>query len=127
MALFATVKKIRPWEKAGDSLHPARHPLDRVIRLGVARRSGCPLHQRQVPARRGAGDAQLFRIYPIILGVVTDVPHGPVHVLEDLWNRELRLAAVDDGENRVTTVEELADKERLDRPVRRAPAAADAD
>ena len=61
----------------------------------------------------------------IILGMIPDEPHSAVHVLDDLGNRELGLAAVDHGEDRVAPLEELVDQAGSDRVVRREPTAAD--
>ena len=60
----------------------------------------------------------------IVLGMVADEAHGPVHVLDDFGNRVPRLAAVHDGEDRIAAIEQLADESRSDRVVTGKPAAA---
>ena len=93
-----------------------------VLVAGVA---GRPLHEREVPARRAAGDPDPVRVDVIVLGVMPDEPHGAVHVLEDLGDRVLGLAAVDDREDRVAPLEQLVEEAGVDPLVRREPAAAD--
>ena len=78
-----------------------------------------------MPARRAAGDADSIGVDLVVLGVIADESHGPVHVFDDLGNREPGLAAVDDREDGVAPLEKLCDRLRVDRFVAREPAAAD--
>ena len=68
---------------------------------------GTAHHEGQMPARGAAGDAEAIGIDPVFLGVVLDEPHRAVHVVDDLGNGELRLAAVDDREDDVAAFQEL--------------------
>src|SRR5262249_55745374 len=72
-----------------------------------------------------AVDAQLIRIDAVVLGVMPNEADGAMHVLEDLGDGELRLAAVHDGEDRVAALQELIDKADVDHFVSREPTAAD--
>ncbi len=57
--------------------------------------------------------------------MIPDVADRPVHVLEDLGNRELGLAAMHDGEDRIAAVEQLIHGRQTDVFVAREPAATD--
>ena len=94
---------------------------------GFAFGPGDALHQRQVSAGRAAADADPLRVDLVIRGVVADVAHGAVHVLQHFGNGELRLAAMHDGEHGVAALEQLLHKAEIDRLVRGEPAAADAE
>ena len=57
--------------------------------------------------------------------MIANEPNGPVHVLDDLGDGISRLAAVDDGENRVAAIEQRPEAGRIDRLVRGTKPAAD--
>ena len=82
LARLAVVEEVGRREEAGHRRDPAGLAIDRVLGLRVALVAGGPLHQREVPARRAAADAQPVRVDPVVLGVVADEPDGPVHVAE---------------------------------------------
>ena len=125
LARLAVVEEVGRREEAGDRLDPAGALVDRVLGIWFAQVARGPLHQRQVPAGRAAADADPVGIDVIVLGMIPDEPNGPVHVLEDLGDRVLGLAAVDDREDRVAPLERLGEEVRVDRIVPREPAAAD--
>ena len=77
---------------------------------------------------RLGGDGGLAATFPVfkgqdliydavILGVIANESNGPLDVLDDLWNGIARLAAVDDGKNRVTTIEQRPEAGGIDRLV----------
>ena len=116
---LAIVEEIGRRIETGDRLNAARHLVDGVRGLRIARVAGCPLHQREVPARRSARDADAVGVDLKVLGMIPDVADRPVHVLEDLRNRELGLAAMHDREDGVAAAQQLIDGPRIDRVVPR--------
>ena len=122
---LAVVEKIGGWKEAADRLDPAGGLVDGVLGVLVTGVAGRSLHERQVPSGRSAGDPDPVRVDVIVLRMVPDEAHGPVHVLDDLGNCEPGLAAVDDGKDSVPAIEQLADESRVDRLMRREPPAAD--
>ena len=69
-------------------------------------------------ARGGSRDTEAIGVDPVVLGVITDEPHSPVHVLDDLGNGIAGLAAVDDGEDGVASIGQRLDEDRQNRLVR---------
>src|SRR5207244_4924279 len=103
---LAIVHEVGGWKEAGDRLHAAGFAIDRV--LGV-RRSGLAGHadyQREMPAGRAAGDAQAIRRDVKARRIVPDKADGAIHVLDRFGDRVLGLAAVYDGEDGVSALEQ---------------------
>ena len=81
-----------------------------------------------MPAGRPARDAEPLRVDAIFLGVGPDELDRTVHLLDDLGNDVLRLAAVHDREDRVAAIEQRADGQvEVDHLLVRHPPAADAE
>ena len=111
LARLSVVEEIGRREEAGCGLHPARCAVDGIdrLRIPIVPRGG--KHQRQVAARGAAGDAESVRVHAVLRGMEANEPHRPAHVLDDLGDRVIRLAAVDHAEDRVATLEELAERD----------------
>ena len=65
-----------------------------------------------MPAGRAPGDADPVGIDGIIGRMIANEPYGAVHVGDDFGKRIPRLAAVDDGKDRISPLEELLDVPR---------------
>ena len=95
IARLAVVEEVGRREEAGDRLDPAGNTIDRVLGVRVARVARGSQHQRQVAARRGSRDTDAIGVDSVVLGMIADEPHRPVHVLDDLGDGVAGLAAVD--------------------------------
>src|SRR5262245_60452782 len=79
-----------------------------------------------MPARRTTRDADPVWVYVEVLGVRSNVARRSMHVLQDLFQIEFRLAAVDYGKHRVAALEKLLEHGRAYGGVVGEPAAANA-
>ena len=68
-----------------------------------------------MPAGAAAADADAVRIDVEVLGIQTDVSHGPADVGHRFGHLELRRAAVADDEQRVAVIDQFAELLEADR------------
>ena len=76
-------------------------------------------------AGRSAGDSDPVGINMIVGGMVANESHSAVHVRDNLGNRVPGLAAVDDREDGVASLEQFIDRHRVDCLMPREPTPAD--
>src|SRR5260370_39122276 len=77
IALLAVVEEIGGREEAGHRLDAAGSAVDGVGGILIALIAGGAGHQKQVPARPAAGDAEALRVDDVFLGLVTDGAQRP--------------------------------------------------
>jgi len=78
-----------------------------------------------MPARTAASDAEAIGIHPIPGGIMPDEAHRTVDVGHDLRDHELRLGTMHHGKNGIAALQQGLEVIRVDKLMRRDPAAAD--
>ena len=102
----APVEQVGQREEDRGGLHPARLAIDRIPGVRVAHVPGGRHQQREVAARRAAGDPDPARVDAVVPGVVADEADRPIDVILDLGHLVAGLATRHDGEDGVAAAQQ---------------------